>query len=79
MQRHADILDQRPRSEWDHLIDEWIYSERDRYILRRKLLDGVTFDQIFDELGERLHPRQIKRRFYAAEEQLFRHAKIAPK
>ena len=31
------ILDSRPRSEWERLIDEWIYDELDRRILRRYL------------------------------------------
>lgn len=31
------------------LIDEWIFSERDRAILKRKLLDGVTFEQLAEE------------------------------
>lgn len=30
-----------PRSEWEYLIDEWIFSERDRQILKRRLLDGI--------------------------------------
>ena len=31
------------------LIDEWIFSERDRAILKRKLLDGITFEQLAEE------------------------------
>lgn len=30
------------RSEISHLIDEWIFNERDRAVLKRRLLDGVT-------------------------------------
>lgn len=37
-------------SAWEHLIDEWIFSERDRYILKRRLLDGVTYERLADEL-----------------------------
>ena len=39
-----------PRAEWSRLIDEWIFSERDRYILKRRLLDGVTFERLAYEL-----------------------------
>lgn len=28
------------RSEWLSLVDEWILNERDRYIIKRHLLDG---------------------------------------
>lgn len=39
-----------PRSEIERLIDEWVRSERDRYILKRRLLDGVTYERLADEL-----------------------------
>ena len=38
-----------PRSEWERLIDEWIFNERDRAILKRRLLDGKTFEQLAEE------------------------------
>ena len=39
-----------PRSEIERLIDEWVRSARDRYILKRRLLDGVTYERLADEL-----------------------------
>lgn len=39
-----------PRSEIERQIDEWVRSERDRYILKRRLLDGVTYERLADEL-----------------------------
>lgn len=39
------------RSEWETLIDEWIFSERDRFILKRRLLDGIRYCQIADEVS----------------------------
>lgn len=39
------------RSEVDRVIEEWIFSERDRNILRRKLLDGITYEALAEELG----------------------------
>lgn len=48
-----------PRSEWERLIDEWIFSERDRRILKRRLLDGVTFERLAEEF--RMSPCQVKR------------------
>ena len=47
-----------PRSVWERLIDEWIFSERNRAILKRRLLDGVTFERLADEF--QMSERQIK-------------------
>lgn len=46
------------RSEWEHIIDEWIFNERYRAIIKRKLLDGVTHERIAEEFD--MSPRQIK-------------------
>ena len=37
------------RSEYDHLIAEWIFSERDRKIMKRRLLDGITYEKLAEE------------------------------
>lgn len=39
------------RSEINGIIDEHIMDERDRYILKRKLLDGAHYPQIAEEMG----------------------------
>jgi hypothetical protein len=36
-------------SEWVHLIDEWILNERDRKLIKRRLLDGIGFEQLAEE------------------------------
>lgn len=36
-------------SEYRGLIDEWILNERNRRILCRRLIDGVTLDKIAEE------------------------------
>lgn len=36
-------------SEWSHLIDEWILNERDRKLIKRRLLDGIGFEQLAEE------------------------------
>ena len=46
------------RSELNHLIEEWIFSERDRNILKRRLLDGITYERIAEEFD--MSVRQIK-------------------
>ena len=45
-------------SHWLELINEWVHSERDRYILKRKLIDKHTFEDIAEEVG--MSDRQIK-------------------
>lgn len=37
------------RSEWEHLIDEWIFNERDRRLIKRRLLDGICYEQLAEE------------------------------
>lgn len=80
MLTRREILDSRPRSEWERLIDEWIYNELDRHILKRKLLDGLTFEKIVEEINiphYTLELDQVKRRFYRAEVRLWEYAENA--
>lgn len=37
------------RSEWEHLIDEWIFNEEHRAMLKRHLLDGKTYEHIAEQ------------------------------
>ena len=40
------------RSEWENLIDQWIIgrnSERNRKMLKRRLLDGITYERLAEE------------------------------
>ena len=39
------------RSVWEHLIDEWILSERYRGILKRKILDDWSHERIAEREG----------------------------
>ena len=59
------------RAEWIELIDLWIFNETDRSILKRRLLDGRTYEQLAEEFN--YSDRQIKTRVYKAEKQLFKH------
>ena len=62
-----------PRSEYEKLIDEWIFSERDRKILKRRLLDGITYENLAEEFD--LSTRQIKNIVYKSGNKLFKHRK----
>lgn len=53
------------------LIDEYVYSERDRQILKRRYIDGICFEPLAEEFG--LSVRQIKNIVYKNENKLFKH------
>ena len=53
------------------LIEEHLHSERDRQILYRRLVDGITFEALGEEF--QMSDRQIKTIVYRAEKILFRH------
>lgn len=71
MRRRRNEVPDLPRSQWEHLIDEWIFSERDRYILKRYLLDGICFEPLSEEVE--LSVRQTKNIVYKTENILYRH------
>ena len=60
-----------PRSEIEKLIDEWIYKEKYREILKDRLLHGMTYESIAEKYG--MSDRQIKRIVYKSEDKLFNH------
>lgn len=45
-------------SEVEHLIDEWIFSERNRKIAKRKIIDNITFEKLAEEFD--LSVQQVK-------------------
>lgn len=53
------------------LIDEHIHSERDRMILKRRLIDGICFEPLAEEFD--LSVVQTKRIVYRAQEKLLRY------
>lgn len=53
------------------LIDQYIHSERDRAILKRKLLDNIVFEQMEEEFT--LSVRRLKSIVYKGQEKIFRH------
>jgi DNA-directed RNA polymerase specialized sigma24 family protein len=61
----------KPRSEWERLIDEWVFSERDRRILKLRLLDGLTFEALAEKVD--MSVRQVKNIVYRRERQLYKH------
>ena len=39
------------RSKAECLINEWIFNARDRNILRRRIIDGLTFEELAEEFN----------------------------
>lgn len=58
------------RTEVEKLIDEWIFKERDRALLKRRLLDGICFEPLAEEFD--LSVRQTKNIIYKSQERLFK-------
>ena len=52
-------------------IAEHIHSERDRRILERRLIDGITFERLAEEME--MSPRQIRSIVHKQEGILFKH------
>jgi DNA-directed RNA polymerase specialized sigma subunit len=59
------------RTELTEAIDEWILNEKHRSILKSRMIDGLTFDELSEKYY--MSPRQIKRIVYKSQEILFRH------
>ena len=61
------------RSDWEHLIDEWIFNEQHRKMLKLNLLDGWTYENLAEEFGR--STRQIARIIPKLQNQLFKRIK----
>lgn len=59
------------RSEIINLVNETIFSERDRAIILRRLIDGLRMEQLAEEF--QLSVPQTKRIVYRSEDALARH------
>ena len=59
------------RKDLEILIDAWILKERDRAIMKRRLLDGICFEPLAEEFE--MSTRQIMRIVYKAQEKLAKH------
>lgn len=59
------------RSEITNLIDEWIFNERDRKVLKRRLLDGICYEPLAEEFD--LSTTQIKSIIYKNQNILLKH------
>jgi len=53
------------------LINRWIFSERDRKILKRSIIDGITFEKLAEEFD--LSVQRVKTIVYKGENIIFKH------
>ena len=53
------------------VIDEYIHSERDRNILKRRLVDGIYFEPLAEEFD--LSVRQVKNIVYKGTKTILKH------
>jgi len=66
----GDILKEYTNSYIAYLIDEYIHSERDRAILKRRLIDGVLYEALAEEFG--LSVVQTKNIVYKLQNKIFK-------
>ena len=56
------------------LISEYIHSERDRAVLNRRLVDGLTFERLAEEFD--MSVKQVKNIVYKQQDELFKHIPV---
>lgn len=62
------------RSDWENLIDQWIIgrnSERNRKMLKRRLLDGITYERLAEEFD--MSPQNVCSTIYKCQDKVFKH------
>lgn len=64
-------IDDLSRKDWENLIDQYIFNEGYRHILKRRLLDGITYERLAEEFD--LSTKQVKNIVYKSQEKLFKH------
>ncbi len=64
-------IEELSNSQLSALIDEWIKGERDRAIMKRRLIDCICYEPLAEEFD--LSVSQTKNIVYKAEAVLFKH------
>lgn len=59
------------RTEWERLIDDWIFNQKHRDILKDRLLNGIPFEPLAEKYN--LSVTQVKNITYKATEKLTKH------
>lgn len=61
------------RSEIEAAIDEWILNERDRKIIKRRMIDGICYEPLAEEFD--LSVQRVKAIVYKGKDKIFKHIK----
>lgn len=64
-------LDDVTNSDIENVINEYVHSERNRAIMKRRLIDGICFEPLAWEFD--MSVTQIKNIVYKCEKVIFRH------
>ena len=62
------------RSEWENLIDQYVLgrnAERNRQMLKRRLLDGITYERLAEEFD--MSTQNVCSIIYKCQDKVFRH------
>ena len=65
-------IDDLSRNEIENLITQWVMNERNRRILKRRLIDGVHFEKLAEEFE--LSVTQVKNIVYKNRTRILQHA-----
>lgn len=63
-------------TEMARVINEYIHNERNRKILKRRYIDGITLEALAEEFD--LSVKQIKNIIYKNEDAIFKHISEKP-
>lgn len=64
-------MDDYSNSKVIEVINEWIHSERDRAIMKDRLVNGYTYESLAERYD--ISVRQVKRIIYKQSDVIFRH------
>lgn len=71
--RQGEKMKEYTNSQIASIIDEHIHSERDRAILKRRLIDGVCYEPLAEEFD--LSAVQVKRIIYREQNRILKYLK----
>jgi hypothetical protein len=66
----TDIMNNLSNSQLEKLIDEWVRGERNRKIMKRRLIDCICFEPLAEEFE--LSVRQVKNIVYKENENILK-------
>ena len=70
LKKHLPI-EEISNSKIEELINEWVHNAKDRDMLKRRLIDGVTYEMLAEEFE--MSDSQVWHRIDKAKAQLFKH------